>query len=295
MIQALPKLTERLMNEYELIHLEDYIQTGEGGTAVSYIHREAGDTLVKLYKPGFETEKAKEEFLVSRTVFEMGVPTPEPYRLVTDGERYGAEYELVKNKRSYARIMSQEPERIEELSLDFAAKARELHAMKADTTRLVSFNERIRQFYRETSQVPEAFKQRALAFLEQVPETETCLHGDLQIGIIITDGERTLWIDIGEFGYGCPEWDICLMWAMAGRMSREMAEKLFHLTPEQLGVHWKIFLSAYLGTEDPQALEAYTKRLLPFYALKTPFMFDLARHISLPEPALQFMYSVITF
>lgn len=281
------------MEKYDRIDLDEYIQTGEGGTAVSYIHRGAGDTLVKLYNPGFEAEKAKEEFRISRIVFEMGIPSPEPYRLVTDGVRFGAEYELVKGKRSYARIISQEPERMKELSIDFANRARELHAMKADTTRLYSIKERIQRFYRETDRVPEAFKQRALAFLEQVPETETCLHGDLQLGNIITDGNRTLWIDLGEFGYGCPEWDLCLMWAMAARMRREVALQLFHLTPEQLGEHWNIFLSAYLQTKDPQVLEAYVKRILPFYALRTPYMIDMARHQSLPEQALQFMYSLI--
>ena len=283
------------MENYEKINLDEYIQTGEGGTAVSYIHREAGDTLVKLYNPGYEADKAKEEFLVSRTVFEMGIPSPEPYRLVTDGVRYGAEYELVKGKRSYARIISQEPERMEELSIDLATKARELHAMKADTTRLPSFKERFRRFYLETERVPEAFKQRALAFLEQAPETETCLHGDLQVGNIITDGERTLWIDLGDFGYGCPEWDLSTMWAVSARMRREVAEHLFHLTPEQLAQHWRIFLSAYLETNDPQALEAYVKRLMPFYAIKTPYMIDMARHQSLPEQILQFMYNQITF
>lgn len=281
------------MEKYERINLDEYVQTGEGGTAVSYIHREAGDTLVKLYNPGFEADKAQEEFQVSRTVYEMGIPTPEPYRLVTDGTRYGAEYELVKDKRSYARIISQEPERMEELSLDLAAKARELHATKADTTRLSGVGERIRQFYRETKQVPEAFKQRALAFLEHTPETQTCLHGDLQLGNIITDGKRTLWIDVGEFSYGCPEWDLCTMWAMAIRMRREVAEQLLHLTPEQRAEHWNIFLSAYLQTKDPQVLEAYVKRLMPFYALKSPYMVDMARHQALPEQVLQFMFSQI--
>lgn len=45
--------------EYELINLNDYTRTGEGGTAVSYTHR------------------AREEFLTARTVFDLGIPTPE--------------------------------------------------------------------------------------------------------------------------------------------------------------------------------------------------------------------------
>ena len=98
-----------------------------------------GKTLAKLYNLGFEADRAMDEFLTARTVFEMGIPTPEPYRLVTDWARMGGEYELIKNKRSFARIISQEPERLEEISLEFARMTKELHAVKADTGRMHSF------------------------------------------------------------------------------------------------------------------------------------------------------------
>ncbi|MBO4842787.1 MAG: TIGR02172 family protein [Bacteroidales bacterium] len=274
------------MGTYEKINLEDYIQTGEGGTAQAYTRKD-GKTLAKLYNSGFEADRAAGEFLTARTVFEMGIPTPEPYRLVSDGERFGAEYELIKNKRSFARILSEEPERLEEISLTFARAARELHAHKADTARLHSYKEVLTQFYRDKNFVPEEYKRRALAFLEKVPEADTCLHGDLQIGNIITDGNRTLWIDVGEFSHGVPEWDISILWTMAHNMKADRSVKLFHITPETFNKHWNIFLPAYLATKDPGELEAFTKRLFPFYAAKVPYVFDMAYHTSLPDEALQ--------
>ena len=274
------------MEAYERINLDDYTRSGEGGTAVSYTHKD-GNTMAKLYNPGFEADRARAEFLTARTVFEMGIPTPEPYRLVTDGERFGAEYEFVKGKRSFTRIISQEPERLQEISLSFASLARKLHETPADTARLRSYKDTLIRFYQEKNLVPEDYKQRALAFLEQVQDSTTCLHGDLQIGNIITDGYRTLWIDVGEFSYGTPEWDLCIMWIMGKRMSAERAENLFHLTPEQMQEHWNIFLPAYLGTKDPQELGAYTKRLLPYYAVKVPYVYDMAFHTALPESSLQ--------
>ena len=274
------------MEMYEKINLEDYVRTGEGGTAVSYTHK-TRNTLAKLYNPGFESDRAAAEFLTARTVFEMGIPTPEPYRLVTDGERFGAEYELIRNKRSFTRIISEEPERLEGVSLAFAKAARELHAHKADTARLRSYKEVLTRFYQEKDLVPEDYKRRALAFLEKVPEADTCLHGDLQIGNIITDGNRTLWIDVGEFSYGVPQWDISILWTMAHNMKADRSMNLFHITPETFNKHWNIFLPAYLGTTDPGELEAYTKRLLPFYAAKVPYVFDMAYHTSLPAEALQ--------
>lgn len=274
------------MDSYQKIELSDYTRSGEGGTAVSYTHK-TRSTLAKLYNPGFEADRAKAEFHTARAVFEMGIPTPEPYRLVTDGERYGAEYELIKGKRSFTRIISEEPERLQEISLTFAEWARRLHATPVPPGRLRSYKEVLIQFYKEKTLVPEAYKQKALAFLETVPDAPTCLHGDLQIGNIITDGDRTLWIDVGEFSHGTPEWDISIMWIMGVRMGEERANSLFHLTSEQMRAHWNFFLPAYLGTSDPQILGQYTRRLVPYYAVKVPYVYDMAYHGPLPADALQ--------
>lgn len=274
------------MDSYQKIELSDYTRSGEGGTAVSYTHK-TRNTLAKLYNPGFEADRAKAEFHTARAVFEMGIPTPEPYRLVTDGERYGAEYELIKGKRSFTRIISEEPERLQEISLTFAEWARRLHATPVPPGRLRSYKEVLIQFYKEKTLVPEAYKQKALAFLETVPDTTTCLHGDLQIGNIITDGERTLWIDVGEFSHGTPEWDISIMWIMGVRMGEERANSLFHLTSEQMRAHWNFFLPAYLGTSDPQILGQYTRQLIPYYAAKVPYVYDMAYHCAMPADALQ--------
>jgi len=274
------------MEQYERINLEDYTRSGEGGTAVSYTHKD-GKSLAKLYNAGFEADRARAEFLTARTVFEMGIPTPEPYRLVTDGERFGAEYELIKGKRSFTRILSQEPERLQEISLDFARETKNLHSTPADTSRLRSYKQVLTDFYKEKNLVPEEYRQRALAFLETVPDTTTCLHGDLQIGNIITDGEKTIWIDVGEFSYGMPEWDLSVLWTICNQMGGDRAENLFHVTPEMLKKHWNIFLPAYLGSTDPQVLGDYTRRLIPFYAVKVPYVYDMAYHGPLPEQSIQ--------
>ena len=270
----------------QTINLDDYIQTGEGGTALTYTRKD-GLSLAKLYQSNFEADRAKAEFLTARTVFQLGIPSPEPYRLVTDGQRNGAEYELIKNKRSYTRIISQEPERLEEISLKFAHMARELHAKQADTTLLDSYKQRMERFYREKNQVPEDYKERALEFLKTVPDTPRCVHGDLHIGNIITNSERDLWIDVGEFAYGAPEWDLALLWTMCHNMPADRVYHIFHITHEQMITHWDIFFPAYLGTSDPQTIDKATKRLLPYYAAKVPYIFDMVFSAPMPDAALQ--------
>ena len=58
------------MDNYEKINLEDYIQTGEGGTALTYNHKD-GKTLAKLFMPGMGAEQADREFKVNQVVYEI--------------------------------------------------------------------------------------------------------------------------------------------------------------------------------------------------------------------------------
>jgi len=266
--------------EIPRINVDDYIQTGEGGTALTYTKKD-GKTLAKLYNLGFDADRAKEEFLTARMVYEMGLPTPEPYRLVTDGARMGGEYELIKDKRSFARIISQEPERLEEISIEFARMTKELHTMKADTARMHSFKQLMVSFYQENNVIPQDYKQRVLNFLEKVPESDRCIHGDLQIGNIISDGKRNLWIDVGQFSYGVAEWDLGTVYELSHLKNAEMTNFLLHLQPETLAAHWDIFFPAYLGTTDPQRIEDACRRIHPYVATKVPFMLNLANRMDL--------------
>ena len=283
----------KIMEIYKLIDLNDYVQTGEGGTSLTYTHK-TRHTMAKLFNLVNEAELAEKEFLTARAVFEMDIPTPEPLQLVTDGERRGVEYELISNKRSFTRIISQEPERLEEISLAFAHMARELHTQKVDTSRFTSVKERLRRFYQEKGDlVTEEYKEHALNFIDKSPDADTCLHGDLHIGNIITDEQRNFWIDLGQFSYGEPEWDLGWMWTICNQIDGKRSDFILHLTPETLKAHWNIFIAAYLGTNDQKAIGQYTRRLMPYYAVRLPYMLDLLVQGRLPEDALQQLPKVI--
>lgn len=257
--------------EYQKINLDNYVQTGEGGTALTYSNK-AGNTLVKLFSPGMGAENAAREFRVNQVVYRLGIPTPAPLRLVTDGERYGAEYELIPEKRSFTRIISEEPEQLEPLTLRFARLARELHQTPADTAILPDMRELVRYHIGRYEALPEELKERLLAKLATIPTQAACLHGDLHIGNIITDGTRDLWIDVGDFAYGCPEWDLGMMYFAFQSMSEARAQSIFHLSTETLKKHWALFARAYWNTEDAAEITARERALAPYIALKLAAM-----------------------
>ena len=258
------------METYKQIDLNDYVQTGEGGTALTYNHKD-GKTLAKLFMPSVTADNAIREFRISQIVYESGLPTPKPIRLVTDGERFGAEYELIQHKRSFTRIISQEPDKLVPLSERFAVLAKQIHQTPADTTRLPDMKELVMQWIDKISNLTDELRARINRFMNTVPSTPTCLHGDLHIGNIITDGQRDLWIDVGDFAYGVPEWDLGMMYYSANFLSAERADNIFHLDNATLRAHWAAFAKAYYGTDSQEALDAEVQKLQPFVFLKMTF------------------------
>ncbi len=259
------------MNEFERINLDDYIQTGEGGTALTYNHKD-GKTLAKLFMPSLAADTAVREFRINQVVYESGLPTPKPIRLITDGTRFGAEYELIQPKRSFTRIISQEPDQLVPLSERFAVLAKQIHQTPADTTRLPDMRELVRTWIDRLENLPNDYKERLHRFIDTVPSTPTCLHGDLHIGNIITNGSRDLWIDVGDFAYGVPQWDLGMMYYAANYISAERADSIFHLDNDMLRAHWKAFAPVYYGTNDEKVLEAEVRKLHPFIAAKLTFL-----------------------
>lgn len=274
--------------EYQRINLDDYFQTGEGGTSLTYNNKN-GRTLVKLFTPGIGAQTAEREFLVNQIVYRLGVLTPEPLRLVTDGERYGAEYELIPTKRSFTRIISEEPDQLVPLSLRFAQLARNLHATAVDTEQLPDMRVLVKDYISRLEALPQELKNRMLARLETLPAPATCLHGDLHIGNIITDGTRDLWIDVGEFAYGCPEWDLSMMYYAEHFVSEERAQSIFHVNLDTLKAHWDLFARAYWNTDSQEELDAHVQALRPFIALKLTAMISKLSGGKgmVPEPILK--------
>ena len=255
----------------ERINLDDYIQTGEGGTALTYNHKD-GKTLAKLFMPSLAADTAVREFHINQVVYESGLPTPKPIRLITDGTRFGAEYELIQPKRSFTRIISQEPDQLVPLSERFAVLARQIHQTPADTTRLPDMRELVGMWIDRMVNLPDNYKERLHRFIDSVPSTPTCLHGDLHIGNIITDGHRDLWIDVGDFAYGVPQWDLGMMYYAANYISAERADSIFHVDNDTLRAHWKAFAPVYYGTDDEKVLDAEVRKLHPFIAAKLTFL-----------------------
>ncbi len=263
------------------IDLADYEYAGEGANGVSYNHRYDPDVMLKLYRPGMVLQPL-DEMRIARKVFETGIPTPEPGDYVTDGTRFGVRFRRIRNKVSYARAVGDHPENVVRYAEEFAGMCRELHATHVDTAAFECVKDRYARQLAENPFFTSLEKDRLLRFIQEAPDTDTAIHGDLQYGNAIFAGDERFFIDLGDFCYGYPLFDIGMVYCTAFLSEPDFVRDAFHMEPALSVRFWKAFAPAYFGTDRP--LRDIEAEVRPFAGLKTIIV---ERDMGRPMPTLR--------
>ena len=263
------------------VDLADYQQAGEGANAVSYNHRRDPDVMLKLYRPGV-VQQPLDEMCLARKVFDAGIPSPEPGDYVTDGTRYGVRFRRIRDKVSYARAIADHPEHLSRYADEFAAMCRELHATHVDVAAFECVKDRYARQLAENPFFTAVEKDRLLRFIQDAPDTDTALHGDLQFGNVIFAGNERYFIDLGDFCYGYPLFDIGMVYSTAFLSDPDFVRSAFHMEPATAVRFWQAFAPAYFGTDRP--LRDIESEVRPFAGLKTIIV---ERDIGAPMPSFR--------
>ena len=249
------------------IDLSDYERSGEGYNAMSYNHK-GGHTMIKLYAEAVSPELPLRELRTAMNVFRMGLPTPMPGRFVTDGKRYGCEFGRIVDKKSFARAISENPDSMERYATEFARMCKQLHSTVCNPAVFPSAADMFSEAVENTTFFSDEEKKKVLDFVKNVPSATTCLHGDLHIGNILSSSLGNLWIDLGDFGYGNPLFDLGMTYWISKCNLEETTKRLYHIDNKMMQKIWEIFLREYYGTDNQEELAEYERQIRPFAALK---------------------------
>lgn len=252
----------------ELIDMADYEQSGDGFTAISYNHKD-GKKMMKLYSDFIPKEIPLQELEASWHIQQLGLNIPSAYRMVTDGKRIGVEFERITPKQSFARAISNDLSKLEFYTDEFVKECKQLHSTQCSVSQFPDINKKFRGIVEKNPNLLPEQKQKVYDFLDAIPEAKTCIHGDLHIGNIITNGEKNFWIDLGDFGYGNPNFDLGCFYLMT-TLEPELILRLYHITKEQMLQVWARFVKGYFGEVQ---VEEINKMLAP-YACLYMIMFD---------------------
>ena len=237
------------------IDLDEYEYAGEGANGSSYHHKTDPTVMLKLYRPGVR-QQPLDELALARKVYAAGIPTPEPGDFVTDGERFGVRFRRIPGKKSFARAIGDEPARVGEYAAIFAQMCRQLHATRVDTSLFENVKDRYLRLLDANPFFTPDQKARVADFIRRAPDADTAIHGDLSFGNAIFDGSQCYFIDLGDFCYGHPLFDLGMVYLTCKLNDEPFNKDAFHMDNTTSAAFWDAFVPAYFGPDaDPAAVE----------------------------------------
>ena len=185
------------MSEYRTIDINAWTKVGEGGNGSVYVDSSEPDAILKVNRPGLNTEAfVRHEFEVSKAVEGLGLPIPRMLEMVRVGDGFGTLSERIRKKKSLSRLCADAPERTEEMAQVLCEQFKTLSTTPCNTD---FFPNRKEQLLRAVDKVRFIGKKNRgilRAFALTVPEVTTCSHGDLNMGNLVSSEGHYLWIDL---------------------------------------------------------------------------------------------------
>ena len=255
----------------EYINLDEWILSGGGMQGDSYFHKSDDGVMLKLFAPHLPLNLVEEEYLVTRNIYEAGIPCINPLSVVTDGQRYGMIIPRVKNKISFCTAVGRDPECLDDMASRLAAIGLMLHSSQADRTKFKSVLTIYREFLNASKSDDREFLNacdRILTDMEKNDESYTYLHGDFHFGNVITDGMRDYIIDLGAFSYGNPMFDLSMFYLVTHLLPPGAMQSMYHITEDDALDFWNAFKVHYYKTNVPSD-EELEKLYAPFLLLRT--------------------------
>lgn len=178
-----------------------------GRGACGECYRIDDETIIKLYYQNMNSAMIEHEKILARKAFVMGIPTAISYDIVRASGRYGVIYELIDSK-TLGECMRTEKTNLDEYIRMYSNICREVHSIHTDDPEIPSFKDINRADIVNITDITDEEREYLYRFLNLVPDSDTCIHGDLNINNIMVQKDECCLIDMGELSTGVPVFDI---------------------------------------------------------------------------------------
>ncbi len=240
------------MSEYRRIDLNDWHKKGEGSYSDYYVSEDESLMLKVFHKDATE-ENARADYEMADKVVSLGISTAAVHEIVEVDGGFGVIYQNIKNKKSYSRLIVDDPEDMRMFARQFAATAGKLHSTECSTELFESRLDIIRKGIAKAKFIGK-YKPELSRLADELEGRTTCLHGDMHTGNLINADGVDYWIDFDRFSYGDPILDIAHMYNIyicCADMKR--IQDITHMTQEQLTEFWYCFVEEYYGYTGAEA------------------------------------------
>ena len=234
---------------------------GQGSNGVVY--RLDADTIIKVYRNPDSLPDVHRERELARKALVLGIPTAIPFDVVRVGESYGSVFELL-NAKSFAKIVTAEPERLDEMIGEFVNLLKKIHSTEIKSGDLPQMKNVALKWAKDLiSHLPEEQSAKLIRLIEEVPECNTMMHGDYHFKNVMVQNGETLLIDMDTLCIGHPVFEFASIYLANvgfGEVDHNVTLQFMGMPYEVTNVIWKKTLELYFGTTDSAALQTYADK-----------------------------------
>ncbi len=245
------------------------------------------DKVIKTFHSFIPAEAVEKEQRNSRHMYDMGVPTPNVFDIVSTEEGLGLIYEKI-SAPSLEKLMRAEPDKLKEYSVRLGKLGRHVHSIQApEGTFIPAKKEFLNRLDMSRADIIAAAGEDACRQIEEliraVPDTTGIVHGDFHPdNVLVKDGKLIL-IDMADVMEGHPIFDLLSLYFL--RVNKVKMQNLIKSEAEQItdaslkekirktmamlqsntfseemaAVFWRGYMEGYLDTEDGRQIEGITR------------------------------------
>ena len=247
---------------YRIVSVEGCEVIGEGQNGKVY--RIDHDNVVKTYKNADALSEIQHEREMARLALILGIPTAISYDVVRVGDSYGSVFELL-DSRSFARILIEEPSKMDWCVREYAALLKKLHSIRVPPGKLPSVKEAALGWVRGMkSYLSEPEGEKLERMIADIPDRDTMIHGDFHTKNIVLSGGEVLLIDMESLSVGHPIFELAQMYnAFLGfsESDHEAVTRFQGFDRDVSKEFWNRTLRAYFETEDEGQLADIVDRI----------------------------------
>ena len=240
---------------YRVVSVEGCEEIGRGANGT--IYRIDKDNVVKVYNNADALADIQHEREVARLALILGIPTAISYDVVRVGNSYGSVFELL-NARSFAKILKQEPERLDWCVDEYVKMLKTIHGTLVPAGKLPDMKETALDWARFLqAYLPDWAGEKLLRMIEAVPHDDHMIHGDYHTKNLELQNDEVLLIDMDTLAVGHPIFELASIYnAFVGfyELDHEGVKKFQGFDFETSQAFWRKSLAAYLGTACPLKL-----------------------------------------
>ena len=219
-----------------------------GRGAYGTVYKIDADTIVKVYDsaetlPLIETERKK-----AKKAFIKGIPTAISYDIVRVGDSYGSVFELL-HADNLNDVIREEPERADELMAKYVNMIKSVHKVEAESSEFPRAGKNFIKCLDELGDViPQDVSEGIRKLLNEMPEDNHIIHGDLQMKNVMFADEEPMLIDMESLSTGDPVFDLqslFLCYCAYNEDEPDNTESFLGITRETAESIWKQILKLY--------------------------------------------------